>query len=480
MDLRHIALTVLLLTAGCLVANAEGSYKDYYKKPATKSDVVIAPSTTDYSDIARKLTADCTDDYQKIRNIYEWICRNIDYDTSYTIYEADECFKKKKGVCQAYCELFFLIAQAADVKAEIVSGITRDHLGKVSNQGHVWIFAYTRPDYGILLDPTWGAGTVDGHTFTRSKDCWKWFGVNAEWLILSHLPNDKSYQLLNRPLDKKEFTELPAISTLWADYGFDPHLIFEHARSHTLSLPKLYSRGEEEFEIVDIPLHESLKIGQFYTFRVKTNTKRELAIINGSIFCKADEWKKEPGEDGVYTVTYMPRETDRLSISLADPQKKGVWNTIVKYGIELPTNQDWERVEPHYPLCIPEARNVKRLDPDGWARMGIDNRQLLKIIREQKIDELPMIYANKGQELTISSFPMNRQLTAGQRYTFSFYPHSGHCWAIINNGKWFKEWTVAEDGCHSMTVTPTTGQLDLYVQIQPNELFTSTIGYEVK
>ena len=65
---------------------------------------------------------------------------------------------------------------------EDVNGITKDFDGNISD-GHGWIFAYTKKNYGILLDPTWGAGSVNGNEFTKSNDCWMWFNVSPEWMM---------------------------------------------------------------------------------------------------------------------------------------------------------------------------------------------------------------------------------------------------------------------------------------------------------
>jgi transglutaminase-like putative cysteine protease len=54
----------------------------------------------DFRDLAKTITKGCKTDYQKIKAIYQWICNNIDYDTTYRIYTADSCIKARKGVCQ--------------------------------------------------------------------------------------------------------------------------------------------------------------------------------------------------------------------------------------------------------------------------------------------------------------------------------------------------------------------------------------------
>ena len=129
----------------------------------------------DYTNLSRSITKGCKTDYDKVRAIYKWMCDNIEYDTSYKIYDADNCFDNRKGVCQAYCNLFYNMAKSIGIKVEIISGISKDSYGNIGSTGHSWLFAYVEDNYGILLDPTWGAGSVSNGKFVKE---WKTAGVN--------------------------------------------------------------------------------------------------------------------------------------------------------------------------------------------------------------------------------------------------------------------------------------------------------------
>ena len=71
----------------------------------------ISASKYDYAPIAQQITDGEVTKYDKARSIYQWICKNISYDTTYQIYTADKCWELKRGVCQAYCELFYRLAE---------------------------------------------------------------------------------------------------------------------------------------------------------------------------------------------------------------------------------------------------------------------------------------------------------------------------------------------------------------------------------
>lgn len=479
---RWVAAIALMLCLGTVEAytladHPDGEFTSYYKVPASTQKILVSPTHYDWSQAAQQLTGDCTSQYQRIRAIYKWICRNIDYDTSYRIHTADSCIEQRRGVCQAYCELFYRLAEAVGVNVEIVSGLSRDHTGAVSDSDHAWLFAYTSESRGILLDPTWGAGTVNDTKFTRSKDCWEWFCVDPEWMILSHLPYDESYQLLDDPMTEAEFRTLPVVPELWLKYGLGVHELYEKARKHTLELPTVYTKGEGDVEVIDMPRSTSLKIGQFYTFRIRMTSGRDFAIVNNDVFCKSGEWKSEG--NGIYSVRFMPRDTKLLSFNLKDVSED-YWNRIFSYTIEPPAESDWAKVEKYYPLCLPEVRGVKNLYADVWKAAGIDGHRLLSLIRKYHVKELPAIFDSKGQKLTIVSVPMTNRLKAGKSYAFEFYPRSGVKWKLVNNETWYGDWQKSDDGKLTMTIAPVDGSLRLYVQMAEGESYWSCLEYEVE
>ena len=87
----------------------------------------VSPTKYDYSTLAKSITKNAKSKLEKNRAIFNWICENIAYDTSYTIYTADECYEQKKGVCQAYSELYYRLCEAVGIKCIIISGKTKDY-----------------------------------------------------------------------------------------------------------------------------------------------------------------------------------------------------------------------------------------------------------------------------------------------------------------------------------------------------------------
>jgi len=297
-------------------------------------------------------------------------------------------------------------------------------------------------------------------------------------MLLSHFPDDASYQLVDRPMSLSEFISLPPVDCLWIEYGLDSRMLTEKVRSSQLEMPKFYNRGEGEFQIVDIPMRKSLQVGEEYTFRIKMNSERDFTIINNKVFTQKSRWTNEGS--GIYAIRYMVRDVNKLKLSIwGDGDNK--WWSMVEYEIEQPSRVNWEKVERHYPLSVPDAAEVKNLDAEEWEKAGVTGQQLLQLIRKSGTHELPILNSSKGQKLEIMSVPMNYTLRVGNTYTFRFKPLSGNNWALINGDVWHTEWNKLSDGTYELTVKTTqSGYLLLSVQLQDGEPYWSCLEYEVR
>jgi transglutaminase-like putative cysteine protease len=287
-------------------------------------------SNLDYNELAREITKGCINDFQRIKAIYLWICSNISYDTDYKIYYADQCFLERKGVCNAYCELFNKIANCVGVRTELISGKTNKYTIKAS--GHCWLFAYVDKGYGIFLDPTWGAGYVDpiSRWFSFRKDHMVWFNVDPEQLILSHYPNEETWQFLDDPIKYEDFQQLPKHNELWLDYGLNYHDIYVALRHKKSKMPvfnRLYQKDEDSVKLVCIPFRDTLLAGHTYTFMIKANDAKKFWIENGGISYSYQSWRNEG--DGFYSIEVKVKKAETL---------KFYYNRrpILKYSIEEP------------------------------------------------------------------------------------------------------------------------------------------------
>ncbi len=194
---------------------------DALKDFKPKREASLSRLHSDLRAEATKIVGEANTAEEKLRAIYNWICENIAYDTTKKILDAETCYKTRRGVCQAYCELFVYMAEAVGLTADIITGITKDVEGNVLSDKHSWLFVYTHGYEGILIDPTWGAGTVDGVKFVKNEDNSTWFNVSPFWMIFSHFPDQHNWTKLDIEITKEQFEKLPVVKMFKETDGRD-------------------------------------------------------------------------------------------------------------------------------------------------------------------------------------------------------------------------------------------------------------------
>ena len=189
------------------IENHIDSLKDF--KP--KRTAILSRLQTDITSETLEVIKDATTIEDKAKAIYEWLCQNIAYDTTKQIHDAETCWRTKRGVCQAYCELFCYMADIAGFTADIIVGKTKTPKGEIPEEKHAWIFVYTEAYEGILIDPTWGAGAVnEKNQFIRSRENSMWFNISPYWLIFSHYPDEQEWTKLEGiDITQEQFEKLP-------------------------------------------------------------------------------------------------------------------------------------------------------------------------------------------------------------------------------------------------------------------------------
>lgn len=197
---------------------------DALKDFKPRREAVLSRLRTDFRNEVATIIGDANTVVDKARSIYNWICDNIAYDTTKQIHDAETCYKIRRGVCQAYCELFCYMAESVGLTADIIFGKTKDAEGRISDK-HSWVFVYTHAYDGIFIDPTWGAGGVDGVKFVKNNDNTNWFNVSPYWLIFSHFPDQPYWSKLDIAITEEQFKKLPVITanneTDGKDYFFE-------------------------------------------------------------------------------------------------------------------------------------------------------------------------------------------------------------------------------------------------------------------
>ena len=238
----------------------------------------------------------CTTNYEKALAIYEWECANIAYDLSYSIYHAAECWEQKKGVCQAYSEMFVKLALGCGLEARLVSGKCKNGFSPDGEGGHAWVKVNTEKGW-ILIDATWGAGTVSYEFHFNDHDhVMAWFDVDPAIMIFTHFPSKQEHQLLSNPLTESQYKSIPELRPDVSFVGFDGLQVLNYFLSHPEGSLPGYPRYclplKDRIKLIEVPMGSNLKVGGTYTFKIKC-IDTNLAIASSDYNFGWEEWEKE-------------------------------------------------------------------------------------------------------------------------------------------------------------------------------------------
>ncbi len=445
-----------------------------------KAQSNISPTRYDYTNVSQQIAAGCANDYERARAIYRWMCKEIAYDVSRRIHTADSCWEQRRGVCQAYCELFYRLAEPLGIEVHIISGKSKERDGSISQSGHSWLFVVTdkAENSGILVDPTWGAGYVDGNVFIRKAEDLSWFDIRPEWLIFTHLPENSTYQFLPSALSLSDFAKLPFLQPSLAEYGLDGATLLNEALQGKLGLPTFYdSRSEQYILLKDIPLLSALQVGTTYDFVITKKVPCKIALFNNEEAVEDEAWEQQ---GNTWRLRFTPSGGKDLLLGVYDRAQDN-YQIALAYDMKSATPSDLQQLEQKRPFAMPEIKGLKNFNETHLREIGIDGRALLAAVRRGEVSELPDFY-DGGADYTALEIPLNGTLQCGQAYTFRIKAEAGSKWAITNESQWYKEWTTNSiAGTQEISITPQqSGTLMLMVAEEGTNRYHGCLKYRVK
>ncbi|XP_073513969.1 lim and transglutaminase domain protein ltd-1-like [Phyllobates terribilis] len=177
----------------------------------------IHSASISQQEIVHRITAKSTNDLEKLRAIWIWICHNISYDVegflgnSHKLYRTEDVLEKRRGVCAGYAGLCMEMCRETGICCREVSGFSRGAVcgDSVSfhrtKSNHMWNAVELAGEW-YLLDACWGAGTVDlqeGRFIPRYEDFF--FLTDPEDFIETHWPDNPTWQLLDSIVSFEDF-----------------------------------------------------------------------------------------------------------------------------------------------------------------------------------------------------------------------------------------------------------------------------------
>ncbi|MCK5370823.1 MAG: hypothetical protein KAQ62_19805 [Cyclobacteriaceae bacterium] len=165
-----------------------------------------------------ELTGNMTNDYDKVRAFYVWLARNIEYDLFAYIHDRKEdqsvsnVLRSGKALCTGYSLLFKYFCDQANIPARIIDGYAKGYgyhkNQKFNSSNHAWNAVFIHGSW-YLLDATWASGNPENISRHQKKiNLDSYFLVSPDNFIKSHLPEDPSWQLLDKKISLVEFETL--------------------------------------------------------------------------------------------------------------------------------------------------------------------------------------------------------------------------------------------------------------------------------
>ncbi len=237
--------------------------------------IEISKKNLDMTELVSYVNENLEENTEKAFFFYYWIGLNVNYDrelfskrnqTNFS-YEKDysynlkpeQVFEKRIGVCSGYSNLYKWFLDELEIENVIVSGHIRDEtnhfieLDLDFDYGHSWNIIKLNGKW-MIVDTTWG-------TSSNSMISDFYFDVSPERAIITHYPEDISWQLLEIPLSLEEFNNSKFIKPIWFEVGFSDnpklkkdnknyYFVFQNNPNKNWSVDLLFSGDNLDFQPV--------------------------------------------------------------------------------------------------------------------------------------------------------------------------------------------------------------------------------------
>ena len=284
------------------------------------------------AELVQLLTEHSQTKIEKARAIFIWLARNIRYDTNYSIFSKDIAFKRHKGVCAAYSELFQSLGELAGLEVVYIYGDAKTSNYKrpsdIDKRGHAWNAVKVDNGRWALVDATWGAGYVEKGKFKRKLND-QWFDPAPEFFVFTHLPKDDNWQLLDKPITRDEFLRMPPLKPMIHAWGFKPDATLSYfTNSSDASLPVIYSI-DLDLKISKMPVSKKLKVGNTYEFEFFSPHDIEIAIVSNK-----RKWVRFQRTGYTHSLTITPKKRGEAVLYVKKNNSKK-YNGIIKFDVRF-------------------------------------------------------------------------------------------------------------------------------------------------
>jgi len=179
----------------------------------------------------------------KARTIFAWFHHNIAYDTvaffggNVRHQTPEETLRTGLAVCQGYAELFAKIGGIAGLEVKVISGHGKgfSHVPIERTGGTIPAFKSNHAWNAVklngrwqLVDPCWGAGSLNDQNRYNQRFEASWFCPSPEEFRIRHFPTNPEHQFCSRSISWNEYITLkerPLIYVGFFEKGFNEYSV---------------------------------------------------------------------------------------------------------------------------------------------------------------------------------------------------------------------------------------------------------------
>jgi hypothetical protein len=182
--------------------------------------------------LVRALTEGEGDDFQKVKNIHDWIALHISYDDrAYATQVVPDqswvsVLKRGAAVCEGYATLFRIMCETAGFACVTVRGYSRGYgydpeTEEAIRENHAWS-AVRIGGAWYPVDATWDAGFLSSSGAYVPRYDTGYLFIHPRGIIYTHYPTDERLQLVHPPCPPQDFLDLPYLTGEYFTVFEDP------------------------------------------------------------------------------------------------------------------------------------------------------------------------------------------------------------------------------------------------------------------
>lgn len=318
-------------------------------------------------------------DLEKVRAIFRWITENIEYDIqgyltkNYGDLKPEGVLRSGRAVCSGYSGLFAELANEAGIEVREISGWAKGASYRVGEKisgptNHAWN-AVKIEGFWYFIESTWGAGHGDitESRFIRRFENY-WFLTPPDQFIYTHFPEDPKWQLLQSPISKSEFENLPYLRAAFFKYGLELKDILENVIRVDSDLSLSINSPEESFISVAL-LKNSQRLPRKLTFLQRKGSQYQIDAVfphSGDFILRVYAGDKFSGDTLVWATDFKVKVSKGKAGRIGFPKRYTIYNKENAF-LHTPKTAYLESGSTYsFRISVPNAQKVALIAGGEW------------------------------------------------------------------------------------------------------------------